>query len=210
MKRAKTTLTFVIAVFFIIAIIFTVVNGKKLGFEVPSEQSSFIDAYGTSVIKSNATGLESTKSGGLFSMTTGRTEVKESSTNQKNDSTSVSATTKKNQITTQQKTTTTTKKQTSTQKPTTTKKPVTTTKKTTTTTKPAAKPTTTKPTATKPTTTAPGKTLYYYTDGTTGYTPKPGASYNAGGYWDVVSWGDTVTDEELAAAGKTDIHGSWQ
>ncbi len=97
-------------------------------------------------------------------------------------------------------TTTTTKKET----PTTTKN-----KESTTTKKPTTKPTTTKPTTTKPTTTQSDKILYYYEDGITGYEPKPGANYYANGFWQVVPWGNDLTDEEIKEAGKTDVHGPW-
>ena len=109
----------------------------------------------------------------------------------------------------------------STTKPTTTKptttKPTTTKPSTTkpTTTKPSTtkptttKPTTTKPTTTEPTTVAPGKVVYHYTDGTTGYTPKPGAEYYSNGCWNIVSWGNTVTDEEIKDAHENDSTDPW-
>lgn len=112
-------------------------------------------------------------------------------------------------------TTATTKKETPTttksKESTTTKKTTTTTKKATTTTrKPTTtKPTTTKPTTTKPTTTKAEKILYYYEDGTTGYEPKPGARYKANGVWQVVSWGNDLTDEEIKGAHKNDSTAPW-
>lgn len=69
--------------------------------------------------------------------------------------------------------------------------------------------TTTKPTTTQPTTAAPGKVLYYYTDGTTGYTPKLGAEYYSNGCWQIVSWGNTVTDEEIKDSHKNDPTDPW-
>lgn len=92
----------------------------------------------------------------------------------------------------------------------TTKATTTTKKATTTTTKPSTtKPTNTKPTTTQPTTTTPGKVLYYYTDGSTGYTPKPGAEYYSNGCWQIVSWGNTVTDEEIKDSHKNDPTDPW-
>lgn len=83
----------------------------------------------------------------------------------------------------------------------------TTTNPTTTTT--TTKPSKTKPTTTEPTTAASGKILYYYTDGTTGYTPKPGAEYYSNGCWQIVSWGNTVTDEEIKDSHKNDPTDPW-
>lgn len=87
-------------------------------------------------------------------------------------------------------------------KPTTTKTPATTTKSTTT-----KKVTPTTKLTTKPSTTAPSKTLYYYTDGTTGYTPKPGAKYWDGYGWDFVP-GD-VSAEDIKEAHKNDSTEPW-
>ncbi|MBQ3128509.1 MAG: hypothetical protein IJC13_05680 [Clostridia bacterium] len=69
------------------------------------------------------------------------------------------------------------------------------------------KPSSTKPSkvqsATEPSTeTTTKKILYYYTDGSTGYTPKPGAEYYSNGCWNIVSWGNSVSDEEIKEAHK--------
>ena len=92
-------------------------------------------------------------------------------------------------------------------KPSETSKGTTTTKVTTTTKNTAPTNTSsTKPSkvqsATEPSTeTTTKKILYYYTDGTTGYTPKPGAQYYD--YcWQVVPWGDSVSAEEIKEAHK--------
>ena len=53
------------------------------------------------------------------------------------------------------------------------------------------------------------KTLYYYEDGTTGYEPKPGARYKANGVWQVVSWGNDLTDEEIKEDHKNDSTDPW-
>ncbi len=53
------------------------------------------------------------------------------------------------------------------------------------------------------------KVLFYYDDGTIGYEPKPGARYKANGVWQVVSWGNDLTDEEIKEAHKNDSHGPW-
>lgn len=88
-----------------------------------------------------------------------------------------------------------------------TKPTTTTTTKVTTTTRKDTTATTTKPSKVHSTTepqteTTTKKILYYYTDGTTGYTPKPGAEYYSNGCWQIVSWGNSVSDEEIKEAHK--------
>lgn len=51
--------------------------------------------------------------------------------------------------------------------------------------------------------------LFHYEDGTTGYEPKPGARYKANGVWQVVSWGNDLTDEEIKEAHKNDSTAPW-
>lgn len=87
---------------------------------------------------------------------------------------------------------------------------VTTTTKNTTPTKPSyTKPSKVQSTTEYTTEITTKKILYYYTDSTTGYTPKPGAEYYSNGYWNIVSWGNTVTDEEIKEAHKNDSTDPW-
>lgn len=105
---------------------------------------------------------------------------------------------KATEVYTTTKPTTTRKDATVDSKPSTTKKEATTTTKATaTTTKPSKVHSTTEPS----TETTTKKILYYYKDGTTGYTPKLGAKYYENYCWQFVP-GNTVTDEEIKESNK--------
>ena len=88
-----------------------------------------------------------------------------------------------------------------TQKGTNSSKVTTTTKNTTTTKSSATHSSKVQSTTETSTETTIKKILYYYKDGTTGYTPKPGAKYYENYCWQFVP-GNTVTDEEIKEANK--------